>query len=225
MKKVGKLFLMTIVVLAVSVIAITACGGNKTPGGVGTVNALRAFIHNSNPVGLHITKGFGAARASIASPFVVNAQATASGGGNFAGFCNEVAPSSARAATVIYGIGRWSTGSCEDASTPDSDVGVSVLQAGQIGNLTVDAIGTGTGADSGAFEIKVIHADGSQTITAITCNLGVSAAEQRVHCEDKSAAHFTNVAATDQVSARFFYNAGDDYRAIRVNIEYAAPTF
>jgi FlaG/FlaF family flagellin (archaellin) len=224
MKKVGRILLLSIVVLMAAVITITACGGNastgKTPG-----STLHAFIFNSNPVGFHITKGFGAARASLASPFVVNAQAAASGGGNFPGFCNAVSPSSGRAATVIYGIGRWSTGSCEDATTPDSDVGVSVLQAGQIGNLTVDAVGNGTGADSGDFEIKVIHADGTQTISAITCNLGVSAVEQKVHCEDKNAAHFTSVAATDQVSARMFYNPGDAYRAIRVNIEFAAPTF
>jgi hypothetical protein len=33
------------------------------------------------------------------------------------------------------------------------------------------------------------------------------------------------VIAGDQISARIFYNAGDVYRAIRVNIEYATPTF
>jgi hypothetical protein len=224
MKRVGRIVALSIVVLMSALITITACGGNSSTG-KNPVNALRAFIFNSNPVGLHTTRGFGAARASLASPFVVNAQAAASGGGNIAGFCNEVVPSSGRAATVIYGIGRWSTGSCEDATTPDSDVGVSILQTAQIGNLTVDAIGNGTGADSGAFEVKVIHGDGTQNISAITCSLGVSAVEQRVHCEDKNAAHFTSVAAGDQVSARVFYNPGDSYRAIRVNIEFAAPTF
>jgi hypothetical protein len=126
---------------------------------------------------------------------------------------------------VIYGIGRWSSGSCDDAATPDSDVGVSIPAAGQIGNLTVDAVGLGNGSDSGAMEVKVIHADGSQTITQVACTLGVSAAAAKVHCDDKTAAHHASVIAGDQVSARIFYNAGDAYRAIRVNIEYATPTF
>lgn len=220
--KLARLFLLTGLCLLVLIITISACGGSKT---ANPVTSLRALIFNSNPVGFHVTHGFGAGRASIAGPFSVNAQAPSPGGGNFAGFCNAVTPTTGRAATVIYGIGRWSTGSCDDAATPDSDVGVTVLQSGQIGNLTVDAIGNGTAADSGAMEVKVIHSDGSQTISAITCSLGTSAVEQRVHCEDKTTAHQTNVVAGDQVSARFFYNSGDAYRAIRVNIEFAAPTF
>jgi|GEM_PF-5677339 hypothetical protein len=227
MKRVARLTLLSLTVLIAAIITITACGGNKTPGAPGVSAAVRSFIFNANPTGFHITHGFGASRASIASPFVVNAQSPSPGGGNFAGFCEAVPLASARGATVIYGIGRWSTGSCDDAATPDSDVGVSIPQNGQIGNLTVDAIAVsgGTGNDSGSMEVKVIHTDGTQTVTQITCALGPSTAGQKLHCEDKNATDHADVVAGDQVSARFFFNAGEQYRAIRVNVEYATPTF
>jgi hypothetical protein len=48
---------------------------------------MRAFVFNANPLGFHVTRGFGPSRASIA-PFTVNAQATTPGGGNFPGFCD-----------------------------------------------------------------------------------------------------------------------------------------
>jgi hypothetical protein len=208
-----------------TVLIITACGGSRSSGTGSSGNPLAAlFIFNANPVGRHANHGNVSARASIANPFIVNAQTTTPGGGNFPGFCNTLDLVSARAASVLFGIGRWSDGNCADHSTPDSDVGVSIPTAGQIGNLTVDAIGTGTASDSGQMEVKVIHTDGSQTITAITCTLGLSS-NTKVHCEDKSSAHFTTVAAGDQVSARIFWDAGDTYRAVRVNIDYATPTF
>src|SRR5262249_44425885 len=111
-----------------------------------------------------------------------------------------------------------------DHATPDSDVGVAIPANGQVGDLTVDAVGTGTASDSGAMEIKIIHPDGTQTVTAISCSLGVSS-NSKIHCEDKNAAHHTNVVAGDQISARVFWNAGDTYRAVRVNIVYATPAF
>jgi hypothetical protein len=228
MKYLAKITLLSLVVLMSAIIGITACGGHSAPGGSGGVGAtLQSLIFNANPAGLHFTHGFGAGRASISSPFAVNAQSPAPGGGNFAGFCEGVPLAGARGATVIYGIGRWSTGSCDDAATPDSDVGVSIPANGQIGNLTVDAIAVsgGTGSDSGSMEVKIIHADGTQTITPITCALGPSTPGQKLHCQDKNATDDAAVVAGDQVSARFFFNSGEQYRAIRVNIEYATPTF
>jgi len=75
-------------------------------------------------------------------------------------------------------------------------VGVSVPQAGQIGNLTVDARGIGVSPDdggvgpnstaSGQLEVEVIHVDGTQTVESLTCSLGVSPADAKVHCEDKT---------------------------------------
>lgn len=240
MKAFGRFASFVLVSLASIVITITACGGGALPigGGGGLPAAARAFIFNANPVGFHITRGFSAARASLhkQTAFTVNAQAPTPGGGNFPGFCNSVnvAPTGARAATVVYGLGLWTSGECGLTSVSDSDVGVEIPQAGQIGNVTVDAIGTGSGTDdgklgidstaSGQIQVTVLHADGTRTDTAITCALGVSN-NAKVHCEDKQAAHFANVAAGDQVTARFWYNGGDSYRAIRVNLEYATPTF
>jgi hypothetical protein len=234
MKKVARILLLATIVLSAAIITITACGGNA-PAGSGGGNTLRAFIFNANPLGFHITKGFGSARASVASPFVVNAQATTPGGGNFPGFCDGVLRAIGRADTVIYGIGRWTSGACQDGAVQFSDVGVTVPQAGQIGNLTIDAHGQGNtpddgkiginGTSSGQMEVDIIHADGTQNITQLSCTLGVSNPDAKVHCEDKSAAHFINVVAGDQVTALFWYNPGDDYRAIRVNIEFATPTF
>ena len=228
MKTLSRFVLMGLISSVLTILALTACGGGSNPGsGGGAGSPARAFIFNANPVGLRITGGFGTSRAdAMNSPFVVNAATPGPGGGNFSGFCNGVALSGAdHRATVIYGIGRWSSGSCEDAADPDSDVGVTIPQTGQIGNLTVDAVGQGHGSDSGQMEVKIIHSDGTQTITPLTCSLGTSGVEAKVHCEDKTGGHQTNVNTGDQLSARFFYNAGDAYRAIRVNIEYATPTF
>jgi len=227
MKTLGRILALSMLSSALTILAITACGGSMGAGGNGgggTPQSARAFVFNWRPVHLLGTR-FGVQRAAADSPFVVNAQAPAAGGGNLQGICDAVNPSSGRAATVLFNLGRWSSGSCQDAATPDSDVGVTIPQTGQIGNLTVDATGLGAASNSGQMEVKVIHSDGSQTILPLTCSLGVSAAGSKVHCEDKSAADHANVSAGDQVSARIFYNAGDSYRAIRVNIEYATPTF
>lgn len=234
MKRLVRTLLLFIILLAASIITITACGGNKAPG-TNPTGAQRAFVFNSNPVGLRVTKGFGAASAALSSPFVVNAQSTTPGGGNFSGFCNAVNPPAGRAALVIYGLGLWTSGDCAVAGLPDSDVGVTIPQNGQIGNVSIDAVGTGTGADdgtvgisstgSGQIQIDVIHADGTRTKTAISCTLGISS-NAKVHCDDSSQpAHHTSVVAGDQVVARFWFNPGDSYRAIRVNLEYATPAF
>jgi hypothetical protein len=233
MKNVARILLLSIIVLTAAVITITACGGNN-PGGTGGGTALRAFVFNANPLGFHVTKGFGPSRASIA-PFTVNAQATTPGGGNFPGFCDSETGGLSRTATVIYGIGRWSSGLCNDRATPGSNVGVAVPQTGQIGNLTVDARGIGVSPDdgviglnstaSGQLQVEVIHADGTLTFESLTCSLGFSPADAKVHCEDKTIAHHINVVAGDQIVALFWVNPGDDYRAIRVNIEFATPTF
>ena len=73
MKKVARILLLSIIVMAAAVITITACGGNRPGGTGGGGTALRAFVFNSNPLGFHVTRGFGPSRASIA-PFTVNAQ-------------------------------------------------------------------------------------------------------------------------------------------------------
>lgn len=233
MKKVARILLLSIIVLTAAVITITACGGSRSSGGPGGA-ALRAFVFNANPLGFHVTKGFGPSRASIA-PFTVNAQATTPGGGNFPGFCDLFTGAGSRTATAVYGLGRWTSGACNDRATPGTDVGVAVPQSGQIGNLTVDAHGMGTSPDdgliglnstsSGQIEVAVIHSDGTQTITPLTCSLGISAVDAKVHCEDRSLAHHVDVVAGDQVAARFWVAPGDSYRAIRVNIEFATPTF
>lgn len=75
------------------------------------------------------------------------------------------------------------------------------------------------------MEVKIIHSDSTETILPITCTLGISNSGQRVHCEDKNSTHNTNVVAGDQVSARIIFNGGDSFTAIRVNIQYAVPTF
>jgi FlaG/FlaF family flagellin (archaellin) len=234
MKKVARILLLSIIVMTAAVITITACGGNKSSGGTGA--ALRALVFNSNPLGFHVTRGFGPSRASIA-PFTVNAQNTTPGGGNFPGFCDSVLLTNGRARTTIYGIGRWTSGNCQDGQVQFSDVGVNIPQAGQIGNLTLDAISVSgsSGADdgligingtaSGQMEITIIHADGSLIPTSLTCSLGVTTPNQKVHCEDKTSAHHIAVAAGDQITAQFWYNGNEQYRAIRVNIEFATPTF
>lgn len=234
MKSIARILLLSIIVMTVAVITITACGGSR-PSISGGGAALRAFVFNSNPLGFHVTRGFGPSRASIA-PFTVNAQATTPGGGNFPGFCDSLSGGAAgRAVTVVYGIGRWSSGACDDRLTPSADVGVAVPQNGQIGNVTVDARGIGTLPDdgkigvnstaSGQIEVVVIHSDDTQSITPLTCSLGVSSVDAKVHCEDKTVAHHIDVVAGDQVIAFFWVNTGDSYRAIRVNIEFATPTF
>lgn len=217
-------FVFTFVLTAIVAVAIiTACGSNGTTmtGGGGTT-AKPAFVFNSLPIGFQSNHGNVTARASLNSPFVVEAQGTTPGGGNFAGFCGSLDVVGGRAASVIYGIGRWTDANCADHSTPDTDVGVVIPVAGQIGNLTVDAVGTGTAADSGQMEVKIIHADGTQTITTITCSLGVSN-NAKVHCGDNT--NRPAVVVGDQVSARIFQNPGDSYRAVRVNIAYATPAF
>jgi hypothetical protein len=85
MKKVARILLLSIIVMTAAVITITACGGSKSS--VGTGAALRALVFNANPLGFHVTRGFGPSRASLA-PFTVNAQTTTPGGGNFPGFCD-----------------------------------------------------------------------------------------------------------------------------------------
>lgn len=221
---IGRTALTALASAVLTMLIITACGGGPS-GGPGGNNGVRALIFNSNPVGFHVTKGFGPGRASIFSPFIVNAATTTPGGGNLPGFCNAIALSGGRAATVIFGLGRWSSGLCDDAATPDTSVGVALPADGQIGQLTVDAVGQGNGADSGQMEVKIIHADGTQTIIPVTCSLGVSNAGAKVHCEDLNAAHNTNVIKGDQLAVRMFYNPSDQYSAIRVNVQYATPTF
>ena len=242
MKAVGRFASFVLVSLTSIVITITACGGGSSqPGGGGGIGtAARALIFNANPLGLHITRGFGPSRASLEHPaaFTVDAQTTTPGGGNFAGFCDLVGVASpgARVQSGIFGLGLWASGACNTvAAPPGPEVGVTIPQAGQIGNVSLDAVGTGSGVDdgnvglnstaSGQIQVVVLHADGTQTITPITCTLGVSSAA-KVHCDDKnSPAHHTDVVAGDQVAAHFWYNGGDSYTAIRVNIEYATPTF
>src|SRR6185437_8718475 len=215
MKRFARTLLLFIILLAASVITITACGGNKAPGTI--TSGLSSFIFNSNPVGFHVTKGFGAARSALSSPFAVNAQSPTPGGGNFSGFCNSINSPAGRGATVIYGLGLWTSGDCTSGGIlADSDVGVSIPQSGQIGNVSVDAVGTGTGADdgivglsstgSGQIEIDVLHADGTRTASAISCTLGISN-NAKVHCDDKTqSTHHTDVVAGDQVIARFWFN-------------------
>jgi hypothetical protein len=224
--------MLSALALLAIVITITACGG-RAPGSLGA--AARGLIFNANPVGLHITKGFGTVSASAAGAFTVNAQTVAPGGGNFSGFCDVLQQGSARTASPIFGLGLWSSGACNTQPGAAANVGVAIPQAGQIGNVSVDAFGTGTVADdgkvgldstaSGQVEVVVLHQDGTQTITPVSCSLGVSS-NASVHCDDKAqAAHHTNVAAGDQVIAFFWYNPADTYRSIRVNIEYATPSF
>lgn len=224
LKEIGRMTLTAIAAAVITIATITACGGNGG-GMVPTPTALRALIFNSNPLGFHATSGFGPGRAAAFSPFAVNAATTTPGGGNFPGFCNSTNPSSGRAATVMFGLGQWTSGDCANVGIPDATVGVAIPAAGQVGQLTVDAVGNGTGTDSGQLEVKLIHADGSETITPITCTLGQSAAGAKVHCEDLNAAHNSNVAAGDQIAVRMFYDSGDQYNAIRVNVQYATPTF
>jgi hypothetical protein len=227
MKVIARLFLLSLICLAAIILTITACGGNSSSPSTTPGAALKSLVLNGSPVGFQLTHKAASTTASISSMFVANAQTVTPIAGNFPGFCNALAPTVAdHRAAVLFGIGRWTSGSCDDAAAPDSDVGVSFQQAGQIGNLTVDAVGIGSAADSGQMEVKLIHADGTQTIVPMTCTLGISTNPTgRVHCEDKQAVHVVNVAATDQMSARIFYNAADSFTAIRVNIAYASPTF
>ena len=234
LKSLGRTICLVLASAIVTTAIITACGGSS--GGGGIVERARAFIFNANPLGLHTTSGFGPGRrADGSSTFTVNAQSPTPGGGNFPGFCSSIAPSSGRGATVVFGLGLWSSGDCAGSGVPDSAVGVAIPASGQVGQLTVDAIGQGTGADdgkvgidstgSGQIQLKVVHADGTETTTPISCTLGVSSPGAKVHCEDKNAAHNTSVSAGDQIVARYWYNAGDSYNSIRVNVEYATPTF
>ncbi len=208
-----------------TIVFITSCGGGgsmSAPGG-GSASA-HSIVFDWSPVRL-LGLNSKTHQASAASPFVVNAQTATTASGNLSGVCNAIAQSRGPAATVLYNLGRWTSGECDDAQTPDTDVGVRVPAAGQIGNLTVDALGIGTSDTSGQLEVKIIHTDGSTTITPLTCSLGVNAtANGKVHCSDLGAAHATNVAQDDEVSARIHYVAGDAYRAIRVNIQFGAPT-
>lgn len=220
MKRVVKLLALSLLSSVFTILIISACGGSGAPN---PVRQAAQFLFTWKPVHL-LGRVTGNQIASVQGPFVVNAQSTPPGGGNFSGFCNAVAPSSAKAATVLFGLGRWSSGSCDDAATPDSSVGVTVPQNGQVGQLTVDAVGTGTAADSGTIEAKLVHADGTETILPLTCSLGISS-NSKVHCEDKTAAHNSNAVAGDQFVARIFYETGDSYNAIRVNVQYATPTF
>ncbi len=228
MKATLKLLALAMLCWAIVICLITACGGGaaaKHPGGNTTASRLDAFIWT--PVHLlssRVTQQ--SAGISNSSPFVVNAQTATPTIQNLQGVCNATAPSSGRAATVLFNLGRWSHGACDDAQTPDSDIGVTVPHNGQVGNLVVDAVGTGTGADSGQIEFEVISSStGAKTIIPVTCTLAVSPANSKVHCEDRATGHFTNINAGDQVVVRFFYNAGDAYRGIRVTAEYATPTF
>jgi hypothetical protein len=221
MKRMLKLLALTAAMLVLAIGIITACGGR---GSHPSSMAHNLFSFDWKPAHL-LGRTSGNNIASNGGTFVVNAQGSTSGGGNLSGFCDRTAPSSGRAATVIFGLGRWSSGSCDDARTPDTAVGVAIPQTGQIGQLTVDAVGQGTAADSGVMELKIIHNDGSETILPITCTLGISSPGSKVHCEDKSANHNTNVTAGDQFAARIFYNPGDLYSAIRVNVQYAVPSF
>lgn len=232
MKAVGRFASFVLVSLTSIVITITACGGGgaSQPGGGGGIGAAtRALIFNANPLGFHITRGFSAARARLEQPaFTVDAQTTTPGGGNFSGFCNATfgnATPNIRIHAVLFGLGRWTSGSCEDGAVQSSDVGVNIPQNGQIGNLTADATGTGTQADSGQLEVDVIHQDGTRTTTPLTCAFGVSSGG-KVHCEDKNVADEVAVVAGDQIVGSFSWSSnGDAYNAIRVNIEYATPTF
>lgn len=232
MKAIGRFASFVLVSLTSIVITVTACGGGgaSQPGGGGGIGAARALIFNANPVGFHVTRGFGASRASLQQPasFTVNAQTTAAGGGNFSGFCNATfgnATPNIRIHTVVFGLGRWTSGACEDGVVQDTSVGVNIPQNGQIGNLTVDAAGTGTQPDSGLLEVMIIHSDGTRITTPLTCSFGISSGGN-VHCEDKNASDHISVAAGDQVAAFFSWSSnGDAYTAIRVNIEYATPTF
>ncbi len=225
MKQTLKILALTALTLVFAIGIITACGGGgRAPGSTSSSMAHNLFSFDWKPAHL-LGRSSGRNQASNSSAFIVNAQSTTTGGGNLSGFCAQTAPSSGRAATVIFGLGRWSSGSCDDAATPDTSVGVAIPQTGQIGQLTVDAVGQGTAANSGVMELKIIHSDSSETIIPITCTLGVSNPGAKVHCEDKSADHNTNVTAGDQFAARIFYNAGDLYTAIRVNVQYAVPTF
>jgi hypothetical protein len=221
MKQMLKVLALTALTLVFAIGIITACGG-RGPNPSSTADNFFSF--DWNPAHL-LGRTSGTNLADSSGAFIVSAQSTTPGGGNLSGFRDRVSPSSARAATVIFGLGRWSSGSCDDARTPDSSVGVAIPQNGQVGQLSVDAVGTGTAADSGFMELKIIHSDSTETILPITCTLGISNPGARVHCEDKSAAHNTNVSSGDQFSARIFYNGGDIYNAIRVNVQYAVPTF
>ena len=234
LKSVGRTVCLVLASAVVTTAIITACGGSS--GGGGIIERARSLIFNSNPLGFHATSGFGPGRqADSSSAFTVNAQSPTPGGGNFPGFCSSTPAVSGRAAVVPFGLGSWSSGDCAGSIVSDSNVGVAIPANGQIGQLTVDAIGQGTGADdgkiglasigSGQIELKVIHADGTQATTPITCTFGISNPGAKVHCEDKNAAHNSDVTAGDQIVARYWFNPGDSYNSLRVNVQYATPTF
>lgn len=223
MKQLARITALTFLLSALVLAFITACGsGHGTGGGTNPPGSGFTFIWS--PAHLATLHAAGSkAIAGASSPFTVSA-ATVTGTGNLQGICSAIAPSSGRVATVLFNLGRWSSGSCDDGATPDSDIGVPLPAAGQIGNLKVDAVGNGSASNSGLVEVVIISAGGTRTITSLTCSLGQSAVEARVHCEDLTAGHFIAVNPGDQLITRFLYNAGDDYRGIRVNLDYGAPT-
>ncbi|HKW74858.1 MAG TPA: hypothetical protein VJN64_04975 [Terriglobales bacterium] len=236
MTHIGRITIISLLLLAAITTVITACGSRTLGTSPGPIAAARAFIFNSNPVGLHTTRGFSQRAAASPAAFTVNAQTTTPGGGNFSGFCNSLGPAAGRIALIPFGLGNFSDGNC-NGSAGIGDVGVAIPQNGQIGNVSLDAVGLGTGAEdgqvglnstaSGQIQVAVLHADGTQTFAPITCSLGVSTdVNSKVHCDDKgNAAHITNVVAGDQVVVRIWSQPGDQYRALRVNLEYATPTF
>jgi hypothetical protein len=223
MKRIMKIAALSVGTLIITIGLITACGGMNSGPGISGHGTSKTSFFNWKPTKL---AQIGSSRpiASNFSPFVVSAQTVTAGGGNLSGFCDDIPLGVARGATVIFGLGRWNSGQCSDARTPDSSVGVTLPQAGQIGQLTVDAVGAGVAADSGQMFLKIIHADDTETVITLACTLGMNSTPGRVHCEDKDPAHNANVVAGDQFSARMFINPGDAYRAIRVTVQYGVPT-
>jgi hypothetical protein len=235
LKSIGRVVLTVLASSLLTITVITACGGGSSGTGGGVLSQARAFIFNSNPIGFHATRFGNSTHASAASPFVVNAQATTPGGGNFSGFCNGTPANGGRAAIVPFGLGDFISGDCSGNFVNDTTVGVVIPASGQVGQLTVDAVGQGSGADdgkvgissnaSGQAEVKIIHADGTLTFLPLSCTLGVSNPGAKVHCEDKNAAHNSNVITGDQLAVRFWFNSGDSYTAVRINVQYATPNF
>lgn len=235
MRRIIRILVATIAMCVALAFFSIACGGGSGSGSTST-SASHVSIFNSNPLGLHLRSVSQAARASIGSAFVANAQgATSTVTSNLTGWCASFGvggiPQGARAAASFFALGRFTDGNCDDRSLADSSSGVVIPSNGQIGNLVCDAVGTGIASDSGQTQVKIIHADGSETVTPLTCAFGVSSSG-KVHSEDKTTADRVNVLAGDQVAARFFINGptapggtGDSYTVIRVSIDYATPNF
>lgn len=218
-----KIAALSLLTFLVGIGLITACGGMSSGPGTTGHGISKSVFFNWKPTKL---AQLATARqiASNSNPFVVNAQSVTTGGGNLSGFCDDIPMPVSRAATVIFGLGRWTSGQCSDSRSPDSSVGVTLPQAGQLGQLTVDAVGAGVAPDSGFMQLKIIHLDDTETIISLTCTLGMNSTPGRVHCEDKDPTHNVNVVAGDQFSARIFVNAGDSFHAIRVTVQYGVPT-